>query len=84
VARNPCFPKYLFISIKKLFNIELKDNYKQNFLYLFLTNLEDEIIFKGGRICNTLKSYFGIWEKFTKDLQFKSVFLISLSIEIFF
>ena len=26
---------------------------KKNFLYPFLANLEDEIIFKGGRICNT-------------------------------
>jgi hypothetical protein len=24
-------------------------------IHPFLTNLEDEIIFKGGRICNTLK-----------------------------
>jgi hypothetical protein len=31
---------------------------------LFLTNLEDEISVKGGRICNTLKPYYGIYRKF--------------------
>jgi hypothetical protein len=48
------------------------------------TRLEDIDVLEEERLnCNTLKSYFGIWEKFNKDLQFKSVFLIGLSIEIF-
>jgi hypothetical protein len=36
---------------------------KPNWLHPFSTNLGDEIIFKGGRICNTLKFYFWDLEK---------------------
>jgi hypothetical protein len=37
-------------------NYRLKAEFTYQSLYVpFLTNLEDEISFKGGRICNTLK-----------------------------
>jgi hypothetical protein len=35
----------------------------------FLTNLEDEISVKGGRICNTLKSHFENIVKIFKDFE---------------
>jgi hypothetical protein len=34
-----------------------------------LSNLKDDIIFKGGRICHTSKSYFGIYKGAPKDLS---------------
>ena len=38
-------------------------------IYPFLTNLEDEISVKGGRICNTSKSHFENLVKFSKDFE---------------
>jgi hypothetical protein len=47
----PYFPNHLLASIKKLETKLLIP--KPNWLHPFSTNLGDEILFKGGRICNT-------------------------------
>jgi hypothetical protein len=38
-------------------------------MHPFLTNLEDEISVKGGRICNTSKSHFENYVKISKDFE---------------
>jgi hypothetical protein len=46
------FPNHLLASIKKKLETKLLIP-KPNWSHPFSTNLEDEILFKGGRICNT-------------------------------
>jgi hypothetical protein len=64
MARHIClyFPNHLLASIKKHETKLLIP--KPNRLHPFSTNLEDEIIFKGGRICNTQNCLQGINSEF--------------------
>jgi hypothetical protein len=82
MARRIClyFPNHLLATIKKHETKLLIP--KPNWLHPFSSNLEDEIIFKGGRICNTSKSHFENYVNFfSKDLKL-DFFRIPITLEV--